>query len=391
MITLSLLSRKHFTTASFNNFIPQKINFSSIDNFLINQFTVCETKSSNNHQKFARFFSKSSQKSKIEILQERSKLGDRDAQFELGSYYLSKNNKMADFEKGIKYIKTAAENNQLFACYKYSRYLKKGFIVKKDLSKSLQYLTFAADNDLEIAQFKLATEYYEGGCFPRDLKRSHHYFCLSAANKNSTSCKIVGNFYIQGIGCNRDINLAKKYFELGSKLNCPVCKYHLSIIYKIDNKKESIDILKDSADLGFSEAQADYGKYLLLVEKNKKEAEKYFRLAANQNDPESNFKLWEILKGSNDNKRNNEAELFLKKAADLGHEMAMQYDCRVPENDDNSFGYHILSSLDFEPEKPKNIEKRETDFEFPAKHEIESQLKTLNDILNLSEKGFPEF
>lgn len=319
---LSNISSKHFSAISLKNFIPKRVDFSSVCSVLPNQFTF--NQSFKNDSKYIRFFSQSNSISKIETLKEKADLGDREAQYELGSYYLSnENKKVPDNEKGVHYIKLAAEGNHPTACYMYSTFLKNGFHVEKDLDQSLKYLTYAADHNLEIAQFELALEYYTGKRFPSDMSKALHYFCLSAENGNVTSCETVGTFLTQGIGCKPDVEKATKYLEIGSKLKSGLCKYQLSVIKSIDNKEESISLLKESADLGFPIAQHEYSKYLLFQKKNEKEAEKYLRLAANQNDSQSCLELSNILKKSGNAIKKREAFLFLKKAADLDNESAM--------------------------------------------------------------------
>lgn len=317
---LSKISKRNFISASLNNLVPRKIDFTSFNSVLPNKFT-------NNqliNTKFERFFTQSNSKSKVEILKEKADMGDSEAQYELGSFYLSPDkNGTIDNEKGVHYIKLAAEHNHPIACYMYSMYLKNGFHVQKDLNQSLKYLTYAADHNLEVAQFELALEYYTGKRFPVDLEKAFHYFCLSADNKNAISCETVGTFLIQGIGCKPDMQRAIKYFEHGSELKSALCKYQLSIIYSIDDRNKSLRYLKESADLGFLPAQQDYIKFLLYTEKNDKEAEKYLRLAANQNDAESCINLSDLLKRSNNAIKKREAFLLLKKAANLGNSDAM--------------------------------------------------------------------
>lgn len=335
---LSKICVRNFTIPSINNLIPKKVDFTSIHSVLPNKFMNNQTP----HNKFERFFTQSSSKSKIDLLKEKSDAGDCEAQYELGSFYLSNKNGEVDNEKGVHYIKLAAEHNHPTACYMYSIYLKNGFHVQKDLNQSLKYLTYAADHNLEVAQFELALEYYTGKRFPVDLEKAFHYFCLSADNKNPISCETVGTFLIQGIGCKPDMQSAIKYFQLGSDLKSALCKYQLSIIYSIDDRQKSIQFLKESADLGFLPAQQDYIKHLLYTEKNDKEAEKYLRLAANQNDAESCLDLSDLLKRSNNAIKKREAFLLLKKAANLGnYEAMLRLGKIIGGKSDHSYGIEV--------------------------------------------------
>ncbi|KAK8885866.1 hypothetical protein M9Y10_041323 [Tritrichomonas musculus] len=357
------------------NFMPKSIDFLSFHSILSNQFNINEPFNFKNinHQKFQRHFSHGFPKSKIEILKEKSSLGDFNAQFELGSYYLS-----FDDMKGIQYIKNAAEHNHVIACYTYSEYLKYGLYVQKNLSESLKFITFAADHNLEIAQSKLAFEYYTGNSYPQDMYKALQYFCLSANNGNASSCETAGTLLIQGIGCKHNKELAIKYYQLGSSLNCKYCKYQLSIMYKIDDKKESIRFLKESADLGYSIAQREYGRYLLSVEKNLIEAEIYFRLAANQNDPESCFNLSELLIRSNDEKRKKEALFYLEKAADLGHEESMLRVGKIFEREPSPYDYPNITNLDIKDDESMKQNERNNEIVEPVDYENGISLTFLN-------------
>ena len=117
---LSNFAIKHFTTASFINFIPKNIDLVSLNKVVPNQIINNEPLNCRNrNENFKRHFAKWFSKSKIEALREKSNLGDYDAQFELGSYYLSFNN-----DEGIRYIKNEADHNNIFACYTYGKFLK---------------------------------------------------------------------------------------------------------------------------------------------------------------------------------------------------------------------------------------------------------------------------
>lgn len=359
---LSKISIRNFATPAFGNFIPKKIDFSSLHSVLPNQFT-------NNlpfNNSFGRFFSQTNSKSKIDVLKEKADSGDSEAQYELGSYYLSpEKNGTVDNEKGVHYIKLAAENNHPTACYMYGMYLKNGFHVQKDFDQALKYLTYAADHNLEVAQFELALEYYTGKRYPVDLSKSFHYFCLSAENGNVTSCETAGTFLVQGIGCKPDIKQAIKYFTLGSDLNSALCKYQLSIIYRIDDQKKSIQFLKESANSGFLIAQQEYSKYLLYSEKNEKEAVKYLRLASNQNDADSCLELSDILKRSNNSIEKREAFLLLKKAASLGNNTAMFRVGKIYSgNPDRSYDVQVEKDINLAAKYLKKLADKGNDPEY---------------------------
>lgn len=190
---------------------------------------------------------------------------------------LSSNAPVHNNEKGVYYIKLAADNGHPIASYMYGMFLKKGFQIKIDLPQSEKYLIFAADNGNVDAQFELALEYYLGKSLSQNHTKSLHYFCLDAENKNKIACETPGSFYMDEIGCDHINDKATQYLKLGSDLGSVLCKYRLSLCYDSSQPDESQTLLKQAADLGYAQAKLDYGLLLLERENNKKEAENYFK------------------------------------------------------------------------------------------------------------------
>jgi TPR repeat protein len=137
------------------------------------------------------------EKNKIEAikwLKQSGKNGNNDASYELGIYYINKDND----DEGIEWLTLAAINKHVNSQYKLGIYSYN----KKNYVKAFEWLTKAAEQNNIDAQVYLGNMYYEGIGTKEDITKALYWYNLAADQ---------GNFDAQNILFNIDPLYKSKY------------------------------------------------------------------------------------------------------------------------------------------------------------------------------------
>lgn len=170
---------KVLNAASDKNFIPAM--------FLASQIYMTGPKEFNNPKKaFA-------------LIDKASNLGDVEAKFQLGNFYINGIGTEANLNKGIGIFESVKDKNpkaytalaQIYATGTEDR--------PKDEKKAIQYLQNAAQKDEPVALFLLGLAYYSGGLeLPKDIKKSRSYLGKAMTQGHPTAPLILGNIEEKG-------------------------------------------------------------------------------------------------------------------------------------------------------------------------------------------------
>ena len=127
------------------------------------------------------------------------------AQVYVGNKYFHGVNGFAlDKEKGLKFIKQAADQRDPEALFAYS-----GETLERDKSKYMYYLKDAADLGHTEAQQELALTYST-----HEKEKRLHYTTLAASQGDAKACGILGAYFIYAeCGLTKSLVLAKHYCE----------------------------------------------------------------------------------------------------------------------------------------------------------------------------------
>ncbi len=210
---------------------------------------------------------------------------DPKAMFFLGHHYAS--NKLIQdkqistqlYNKAFPMLETLALQGNpeaqkfLGTAYRYGLGTQKN----KELAFKL-YSKSAEQNNVD-ATFELAQmndQLYE---FDDNPKKAFELYQKAADLGNAHAQYVLGDIYQYGRqrygkDIAEDIAKATKFYLMAAEQNMSAAQFRLSeIYYRSENNKESLELLKKSADNGYPEAQYRYGQLLMIDEKNEKFSE----------------------------------------------------------------------------------------------------------------------
>ena len=289
-----------------------------------------------------------------------AKKEDVDAQFNLGCFYFEEEK----YNAAIKWFKKAEEQGHIKSQYILGVCYDQAIGVKEDLVKAFDYYEQAAaqgfapaQNDYGIAlsskgqfvdsfnwikkaaeqgyapaQYHLAFCYQNAWGTRQNIDESYYWLRKASAQDYifATIC-LATWFYLndnQYYYCDYEEG-ARILTELADRDNV-YALYYLGLCYRwgkgVDQDiNKSIELVKQSADLGYAGAQVDIANgYLnpdpeLGIEQDFSNAMIYLKMAANQGYPIAMYLIGEMYKnGFGVDKDLNEAEKWFKKASDQG-------------------------------------------------------------------------
>ena len=165
-------------------------------------------------------------------------------------------------------------------------------------------------------------------------------FYLSS-NPTKLEQKDVGAILTEfGIYCNygnselkikKDVKAAIGYYNKATKYNNPVAIYNLGILYRdgYGIKKDaakSLELFKQAAELGLSDAQSEYGRILYVEKKNRKEGFEWLKKASENDSQSARFLLACIYFDGDENIKPDQkfAVSEFKALADSGYQPAIE-------------------------------------------------------------------
>lgn len=192
----------------------------------------------------------------------------------------------------------------------------------------------AADHRDAETQFQQARASLHGKGAPKDVKKAFELMKLAAEQGHPEATGALGYFYSQGVAVEKDERLALEWFRKGAEKGSAKACLNLGKLL-IDGKADAgvpADLLRaeglrwitKAADKRLVEAAYTLGRYHYYGEhglvQDYTAAARYFKIAADQNDPESlNFLGVMNDLGSGMPQNSAVAEDFFRKAALLGH------------------------------------------------------------------------
>ena len=243
--------------------------------------------------------------------------------YRIGKMYMLGMGTEVDVEKGMNFIKKAADLKNENAIIAYARYLyEKGMPDEKteaiklfeeikdnrlaeyylakihfdeagpvfDMEKGLEYLQRSADQGNQYAQYKLGSIYTNEKMTYYDLEKAMEYLQKSADQENQYAQYKLGSIYADDELTCYNIEKAMEYLQKSADQENQYAQYKLGSIYADDeltcyNIEKAMEYLQKSAEQENQYAQCRLGMIYLFgkgVEKNKEIAEYWLKRSADQ-------------------------------------------------------------------------------------------------------------
>ena len=222
---------------------------------------------------------------------------DVDSMILLASLSISK-----DPETSLKLLKRAIGKGSIVAMYGYASYLAKGefeSIKENRENEAFSYMKRAADGGLKDALVTLGEWYLNGFCCVRNVEKSFEYFKKAAdLFDDPYSQFIYGSFLLSHEKCDKKIGF--DYVKKAAQQNLPDALFKLGFCFMSGNG----------------------------VNKNEMVANKFLKLAADSENADGEMLLnyaVRLLVGEKIKKDENEAAKYLKRGAESGNKLCIQF------------------------------------------------------------------
>ena len=204
-------------------------------------------------------------------------LGNLDAQYSLGCYYIKQNN---HYEAG-KYWKLSAHGGHGGAQYHYGTMFNEGTGVEKNEKEAIKWWKLSAKQGHVDASSELGVCYLEGRGVKINFDKAIKLLQFAAEENQADALSNLGLCYHEGSGVIQDIETAINLWMLGANLGHDGCQYNLGIYYVKNETKEAFRFLKLSAEQNNVDAQFGLG-CLYHLDENFEEAKKWYMCAMRQ-------------------------------------------------------------------------------------------------------------
>ena len=239
--------------------------------------------------------------------------GDILAQKRLGEfYYWGRGDIKRDYNEAAKWYRKAAELGDTEAQARLGYLYASGYGVKQDYQEAIQWYTKAADHNNNLAQYYLGTMYENGNGFKQDYKKAAEFYRRSAENDGASAPYALGLLYEKGLGVPQSYAQAAEWYNKSTDWD--------------ERARERLDLLKkegkiDKDWLPIQEAKRKANS--AYSSQNYYEAAKFYRVAAEQGDADSQYWLgWLYDQGQGISQNFYEAAKWYRKAAEQGEAFA---------------------------------------------------------------------
>lgn len=188
---------------------------------------------------------------------------------ELGDKYEAEKN----YTKSIEYYKKAAELGNAEAQFKLGDYYLVGVVVEQNDEEAVKWCRKAAEQGYAPAEYALGYVYDEGVSVEQNYEEAAKWYEKAAEKGNADAQFALGNFYFSGLGVKQNKEEAKKWFQ------------------------KAVEKFKKGAEQGDANAQFALGfcyEFANTVEQNYEEAEKWYTKSAQQGNAEAKTRLNEL-------------------------------------------------------------------------------------------------
>lgn len=263
--------------------------------------------------------------------------GDFGAAYEIGRLYMISN--LKNYEEAYGWLKIGAENGDSRAQYYLSKFYEFNLLEKYDLAEAYKWLKCAADQHEERAMLRLAVWYRMGIYVEKDEELAWSFILYLADQGFAEAIYIQAQEYESGNGMvDRDMKQALFYYESAAKKLHPGALYRMGVFcwegrFVKRDPIMAVQYLRDSCRRGYTEAQY-YLSRLCCTDMyyHKSQRSVLLLAAAKANHVQAMYELGCLYLFGDETLEENreEAEYWLRKAADHGHSKAGELCSCIP-------------------------------------------------------------
>lgn len=263
--------------------------------------------------------------------------GDPQAQSFLGAFYAEETGVEKNTEEALKWFKKAAElgepNAQINLGKMYMNGTLNGTPKEKNPEKALFWIKKAVSQANSDAQAILGSWYYEGTGVKKDYDEAFKLFKKAAEQGNAEARLYLGIMFINGEGTKINVEEGCRLVIEAAEQGNAEAQFFLAQWYydgtiEGGSKSDAVEWFRKAAEQDWVKAQSFLGAIYLTDEsiRDHEEAYKWLKSAAEKNDAIAQFNLglmyWHGIYVKRDV---GEAKKWIQKAAEQGHERAIGF------------------------------------------------------------------
>ena len=283
----------------------------------------------------------------MEYLYRASNLGNPDAQWQLGNYFLygdEEHNIVENASKAFSLTKQAADQDHPSALFNLGLCYKFGIGTSKNQSEAINAFLKSANSGNDMAQAEMGNNYLFGDGVEQNLAEAQRYIDAAIEQENGRAFNLKGDLYYYGWGVTQDYRTASEWYKKGVEQGVSFSYSQLAYMYLsgqgvLQNYAEGFRLYKELADAEYESGQAGIGmcyEYGYGTTEDMFKAVEYYKKAGEQGNGYSLHQLYSIYKqGKGIITKNTQLALqYLRKGADIKHGpslYAMGYEYLVGE------------------------------------------------------------
>lgn len=237
---------------------------------------------------------------------------DRYVEYRIGKLYAAGLGTERDYETAAGWFAQSAEQGYPYAQYSLAGLCRQGRGVERDDTKAYRLYTLAARQGFPYAHFELGKLLRDGVGCARDVKRAREHFRAAflgfhGLERQSHDDKLqyrIGWMLLQGVGTEQDAAAAREWLQKAARLGNVHAKVQLAKLTLADvtagpeQLRGAVAFLREAAENGHDGAQYTLGKLYRdggAIEKDIKEADRWFRLSAEAGNEYAQYALGRLL------------------------------------------------------------------------------------------------
>jgi len=195
-----------------------------------------------------------------------AKVGDVDAQFEVGLAYETGRGVTADEAEAARWFRQAALQGNVEAQFHLASLVARGAKgLKQDLPTALKLYQDAAGKGHALAMNALGKAYQQGKGAEADLAKAAEWYAKAADLRLADAENNLGMLYLEGKGVNRDLTRAFRLFENAAAQDDPWGLNNLGGMYEMGwgttaNAARALELYRQSLAQGNDKAQENIAR-----------------------------------------------------------------------------------------------------------------------------------
>ena len=190
--------------------------------------------------------------------------GHNSAYYLLGQNFLNGTGVLANKELSVYWHKRGAEAGYMYSQCAYGLALVYGEGTKQDLDLAHNLFNAAHLQGSGWGSYLLGMSYHRGDGCEKDLSKAFEFFMEGAKREDTASTFNLATAYLYGEGTEKNIHAALKWFKKASDMGSSSATYYLALMFLTGNgvsadTEKGIELLKEASAGGSSTAMRELG------------------------------------------------------------------------------------------------------------------------------------